>query len=309
MAALGGNALLRNDQKGLYHEQIQNATDTCENLLDIIMQGHNLVITHGNGPQVGNVLLQNEAGESKYGISALPMHVCVAETQGHIGYLIEQAFKNVLIKHGIDKNIISIITQVIVDKNDPAFKKPSKPVGPYYNKEVADQLTEKFGWTFSEDPRGRGYRRVVPSPKPIEILNWNIIKELAERGNIVIATGGGGIPVIKNKDGTLLGVDAVIDKDLAAAALAVTIKANEFFILTDISNAYLNFNKPNQVKLGKVTVNEIKKYLEEGHFADGSMGPKIKAGLYFLENTGNNVLITEANSLKDPDAGDRKSVV
>lgn len=303
MAAFGGNALLRGDQKGYYDEQIQNATDTCENLIPIIERGHNLVITHGNGPQVGNVLLQNEAGESKYDIPALPMHVCVAETQGHIGYLIEQAFKNVLLKHGIEKNIISVVTQVIVDKNDPAFANPTKPVGPYYSEEEANILQHKFNWSFKADPRGRGFRRVVPSPKPIEILNWPIIEQLSRAGNIVIAAGGGGIPVIKNDEGSLMGVDAVIDKDLAAATLAVKINADEFFILTDISNAYLNFNKPNQVKLNKVSANEMKKYLEEGHFADGSMGPKIKAGLYFIDNGGNDVIITDANNLKNPDAG------
>ncbi len=303
VVAFGGNALLRGDQKGTYAEQVANVTATCENLVDLIKQGYNIVIGHGNGPQVGNVLLQHDAGEEKHGVIGQPMHFCVSETQGSIAYLIEQQLQNVLRKHDIKKNILSLVTRVVVDKNDPAFSNPTKPVGPYYSKEQADGLALQYGWIFKEDPRGRGWRRVVASPKPVDIVNWEIVERLAREGNIVITVGGGGIPVFEDKNGDMQGVDAVIDKDLASATLACKIKANDFYILTDVSNVFINFNKPNEQKLEKITIPEIEKHLDDGQFTEGSMAPKVRACIMFVKNGGKEAIITEATQLKNSDAG------
>ena len=301
--AFGGNALLRGDQKGTYEEQLKNVQDTCKNLVELVKAGYDSVIGHGNGPQVGNVLLQHWSGSNMFGIPAQPMHLCVAETQGSIAYLIEQQLHNVLLKHGIKKNIISVITQVEVDKNDPAFQNPTKPVGPFYSKDEADKLAAEKQWTFHEDPRKRGWRRVVASPKPVEINNWEVVEKLAREGNIVITVGGGGIPVCKDEKGRYEGVDAVIDKDLASATLACRIKADKFYILTDVPNVYINFNKPDQKKLEHITVATAKQYLDEKHFAEGSMAPKVRACCLFVENGGNEAVITEATQLQNQDAG------
>lgn len=303
VVAFGGNALLRGGQKGTIEEQESNVYDTCSHLVDLIKEGYDLIIGHGNGPQVGNVLLQHEAGEKMYGIPKMPMDICVAETQGAIGLMIEQQLRNVLAKHGIERNIITVVTEVIVDKDDPAFRNPTKPVGPFYSKEEADKLTESHGWVFHEDPRGRGWRRVVASPKPLKVNNREAIESLAREGNIVISVGGGGIPAYMNDKGEMVGIDAVIDKDLASAHLAGNIKADEFYILTDVPQVYVNFNKPNQKALSVVSEDEINKYLEEGHFAEGSMAPKVRAGMHFIEKGGKSCTITMANELGNTSAG------
>ncbi|NCA80167.1 MAG: carbamate kinase [Sphingobacteriia bacterium] len=303
--AFGGNALLRGDQEGTFEQQIQNVTDTCENLVELIKKGFDLVIGHGNGPQVGNVMLQHEAGAKVFGIPPQPMHFCVSETQGSIAYLIEQQMKNVLRRHGIDRNVVSVVTQVIVDKNDPAFMNPTKPVGPFYQKEEADKLQMEQGWVFQKDPRDRGWRRVVASPKPVEINNWKIVEKLAREGNIVITVGGGGIPVIIEDNGDFVGIDAVIDKDLASATIAARIKADEFLILTDVPKVYINFNKPDQKALDTVSINEAQSLMNEGHFAAGSMAPKVKACMMFVENGGEEAVITEATQLKIANCGTR----
>ncbi len=304
VVALGGNALLKSEQKGTISEQEANIFEACENVADLIEKGYNLVISHGNGPQVGNVLLQHEAGFKIFDIPKQPMDICVAETQGSIGYMIEQQMRNVLSERGIKKNIVTIITQVLVDENDPAFKNPLKPVGPYYSEEEKEHMNEQ-GWQFKKDPRGRGYRRVVASPKPKEILNWEIVEKLARDGNIVITVGGGGIPAFVKKTGKLEGIDAVIDKDLASATLASKINADAFFILTDIPYVFINFNTPQQHKLGNVTTEEMKKYLSEGQFTEGSMAPKVRAGIQFVENGGKETIITEAELLKREAVGTR----
>lgn len=296
--AFGGNALLRGDQKGTIDEQEQNVFDTCSNLVDLIKKGYDIVIGHGNGPQVGNVLLQHEAGFKTFGVQKMPMDVCVAETQGSIGYMIEQQMFNVLHELGIKKNIVTLITQVIVDKNDPAFVNPTKPVGPYYTAEEAKEMEEERAWKFQRDPRDRGFRRVVASPKPVEINNWEIVEKLAREGNIVVTVGGGGIPAFVKDDGKLMGIDAVIDKDLASAMLAAKIKADEFYILTDVPNVFINFNKPDQQKLEKVSITEMKKHLDDKQFTEGSMAPKVRAGILFVENGGKETIITEATALK-----------
>jgi carbamate kinase len=303
VVAFGGNALLRGDQKGTYAEQVENVRATCENLVDLIKQGYDIVIGHGNGPQVGNVLLQHDAGEEKHNVLAQPMHFCVSETQGSIAYLIEQQMQNVLRKHDIKKNILSLVTRVIVDKNDTAFQNPTKPVGPYYTKNQAEQLEKINGWVFKEDPRGRGWRRVVASPKPVDIVNWETVERLAREGNIVITVGGGGIPVIENAQGEMEGIDAVIDKDLASATLACKIKANDFYILTDVPNVFIKFNTPEQQKLETISIPDIEKHLADGQFTEGSMAPKVRACIMFVKNGGKEAIITEATQLKNSSAG------
>ena len=301
--AFGGNALLRSGQKGTCQEQMQNVADTCQSLLPFLKQGYNLVIGHGNGPQVGNVLIQNAAGEQE-GIPAMPMDVCGAETQGLIGYMIELGLNRVLVQEKIQRNVITLVTQVVVDKDDPMFKNPTKPVGPYYTKEQADAYTAETRAVYKEDPKGRGWRKVVASPKPIGIQNVDIVKRLADEGNIIVTVGGGGIPVIE-KDGVHYGVEAVIDKDLASAMTAINIKADEFYILTDVPKVYINFRKENEKALDTITVAEAKQYLAEGHFTEGSMAPKIRAAVLFVEATGQEAIITEATKLGDPTCGTR----
>jgi carbamate kinase len=250
-------------------------------------------------------MLRNEAGFREYKIPQMPLDICVADSQGGIGYMIERQIKNILQEHKIRKNVVTIVTQVLVDKNDPAFIEPTKPVGRFYLKEEAELLARAGGLIFKEDPRKRGWRRVVPSPDPIEILNKKIIRDLVKRGNIVIAAGGGGVPVYRNDKKNLVGVEAVIDKDLASSLLASEINADAFFILTDVQNVFLNFHKPNQIKLEKITSREAEKYLEAGEFADGSMGPKILAAIKFIKNGGMETIITESTQLNNPDSGTR----
>jgi carbamate kinase len=305
VVAFGGNALLRENQAGSINEQEQNILDTCNNLLYLIKKDFNLVIAHGNGPQVGNSLLRHEAGESKYKIPAMPMDICVAETQGYIGYLIEQQLRNVLVKNNIDRHIISIITQVVVDRNDPAFKNPTKPVGPFYSKKKSELIAKENDCVFSKDPRGRGWRRVVASPRPVMINNWNVVKRNALKGTIVISCGGGGIPVYINDKNEMWGLDAVIDKDLASAELGLNIKADELFILTDVPYVYINFRKPDEKILETITVSQAKQYLEEGQFAEGSMAPKVRAGIHFVEKGGKKTIITQASSLSNKKVGTR----
>ena len=305
VVALGGNALLRGNEIGTIQQQEKNTYDTFIHLLKLLKNGYELVITHGNGPQVGNIMLRNEAGFREYKIPQMPLDICVADSQGGIGYMIERQIKNILQEHKIKKNVVTIVTQVLVDKNDPAFIEPTKPVGRFYLKEEAELLARAGGLIFKEDPRKRGWRRVVPSPAPIEILNKKIIRDLVKRGNIVIAAGGGGVPVYRNDKKNLVGVEAVIDKDLASSLLASEINADAFFILTDVPNVFLNFHKPNQIKLEKITSQEAEKYLEAGEFADGSMGPKILAAIQFIKNGGKETIITESTQLNNPDSGTR----
>ena len=305
VVALGGNALLRGNEIGTIQQQEKNTYDTFIHLLKLLKNDYELVITHGNGPQVGNIMLRNEAGFREYKIPQMPLDICVADSQGGIGYMIERQIKNILQEHKIKKNVVTIVTQVLVDKNDPAFIEPTKPVGRFYLKEEAELLARAGGLIFKEDPRKRGWRRVVPSPDPIEILNKKIIRDLVKRGNIVIAAGGGGVPVYRNDKKNLVGVEAVIDKDLASSLLASEIHADAFFILTDVPNVFLNFHKPNQIKLEKITSQEAEKYLEAGEFADGSMGPKILAAIQFIKNGGKETIITESTQLNNPDSGTR----
>jgi carbamate kinase len=236
----------------------------------------------------------------------MPLDVCGAYSQGFIGYIIEQQFRNVLNKNGYKNDIITFVTQVIVDKNDPAFQNPTKPIGPYYTEEEMNSLKEKNpGDSFAKDPKGKGWRKIVASPKPLEINNKETISRLAKEGKIVVTVGGGGIPVHYAEQGKLEGIDAVIDKDLASSLLATQIGADEFYILTDVPKVCLHFHTPQEKKLDIVTVSEAKKYLEEGHFTEGSMAPKIRAALHFVENGGKTCIITEAGQLGKAEAGTR----
>ncbi|HQB21430.1 MAG TPA: carbamate kinase [Bacteroidales bacterium] len=306
VVAFGGNALLRAGQKGRVEEQAANVYTTCESLLSLVKNGYNLVVSHGNGPQVGNILLQVNAGEKLYNIPEMPLDICGAYSQGFIGYLIEQQFKNVLVKNGLDKNIITLVTQVLVDENDKAFQNPTKPIGPYYTEEEKDALKLKNPQdSFAKDPKGKGWRKIVASPKPIDISNKEIIERLSREGNIIVAVGGGGIPVFYPEKGRLQGIDAVIDKDLASSMLAVYINADEFYILTDVPKVCLNFNTASEKRLDTITVSEAKQYLEQGHFTEGSMAPKIRAALNFVENGGKVCIITEASQLGQPMSGTR----
>jgi carbamate kinase len=293
VVALGGNALLQVWQKGTFEEQMQNVYNAMEQLADMVLSGKwRLVITHGNGPQVGNILLQNEAG--KHLVPPMPMDVCGAESQGMIGYMIQQAMHNVLARRGRpDIPVVTVVTQVLVDKSDPAFQNPTKPIGPFYTKGESLRLKEEKGWHVVEDA-GRGWRRVVPSPDPKAIVEKEAIRILVENHAIVIASGGGGIPVIK-ENGSYRGVEAVIDKDLAGERLAEDVGAQVFLILTDVDRVRLNYRKPNEVALSRMTVSEAKKYLAEGHFAKGSMEPKVKACIRFVEAGGELAIIASLN--------------
>lgn len=302
--AFGGNALLRGDQQGTIDEQEANVYETCKQLVPLIQSGCDLVIGHGNGPQVGNVLLQHEAGNRIYGLPKQPIDFCVAETQGSIGFMIEQQLRNVLREVGIKKNVVTLVTQVVVDKNDSAFQNPNKPVGPFYTIEEKDALMkEHTEWVFHEDPRKRGWRRVVASPRPVEMPNWEAVEKLARTGTIVITVGGGGIPAYIDTNGKMIGIDAVIDKDLASSMLAKQIKADEFCILTDVPNVYVNFRKPDEKKLERVGLAEIKKHLADGQFTEGSMAPKVRACIEFVENGGKEALITESTQLQHKGVG------
>jgi carbamate kinase len=302
--ALGGNALSRGNEAGTIEQQEKNTKNTMVHLVGLIKKGYNIVITHGNGPQVGNILLRNEAGYNTYKIPKMPLDICVADSQGGIGYMIEKELRNALKEHNIERNVVSIITQVIVDKNDLAFQNPTKPVGAFYIKEEADLLAKANKWVIKEDPRKRGWRRLVASPKPIEVLGKELIKRLASEGTIVIAAGGGGIPIYM-ENGRIEPIEAVIDKDLASSLLAREIGADSLFILTDVPKAYINFNTPEQKALDVITLCEAKKYYDEGQFTAGSMGPKIMAAIQFIEDNGKESIITEATQLSDPGCGTR----
>ena len=235
----------------------------------------------------------------------MPLDICVADSQGGIGYMIERQLRNILLEHNINKNVITVISEVLVDLNDPAFKKPTKPIGTFFLKEEAELFAKMNNYKFKEDSRKRGWRRIVASPEPLKIVNKEIIKELASVGNIVITAGGGGVPVYLDEKNLYKGIEAVIDKDIASSLLASEINADKFYILTDVSYVYINFNKPNQKALGTVKLNELIKYFEDGEFSSGSMGPKIKAAINFVKKTGNETIITEATQLNNGNLGTR----
>lgn len=304
--ALGGNALLRDNQVGTIDEQEQNTLDTLENLVFLLKDGYNIVITHGNGPQVGNILMQNDSGETIYNIPQMPLDVCVAMSQGSIGYMIERMMHMVLRKHDLPHEVVTLITMAVVDNNDEAFKNPSKRVGKIYDEQQKNELSGRKGWIFKEDSKSQGgWRRVVPSPKPISIMNEKVVATMVRQGTIVIASGGGGIPVYIDEVGNVRPAEAVIDKDLASSLLASRIGADEFYILTDVPYIYKNYKKPDQEILEFLNRDDAQKHLDNGVFGEGSMAPKIRAALQFIENGGKMSVITEATKLEDKKYGSK----
>lgn len=276
--ALGGNAILRTNQEATYENQLKNVQISSDLIANVKKAGHKVIVTHGNGPQVGNILRQNE--EAKAVVPALPIDVCSAESQGFIGYMMEQTLKNALQLSGETAGVVTLVTETEVDPADSAFQNPTKPIGVFFTEEEGKQLVAEKNWTMGEDA-GRGYRRLVPSPKPIKIHGVEAIKTLIEQNQIVICAGGGGIPVIRNQQNLLEGVEAVIDKDRSALTLSEQTDADVFMILTDVPNVYLNYGKSNQLKLEEVALADAERYMSEGHFADGSMGPKMEAAIAF----------------------------
>ena len=294
--ALGGNALLHRGQKGTFDDQYGNVETTAVKIANLIEHGYKIVLTHGNGPQVGATLLRHEAAKSI--VPALPLDACGAETQGFIGYMIQQALRNELKSRGVEKYVVTVITRVTVDEHDPAFKHPTKPIGPFYTKEEADELSQRMpGLTIKEDA-GRGYRRVVPSPDPKIIAERFAIRTLVDAGFVVVSTGGGGIPIIE--EGTRAsGVEAVIDKDLAGQRLATLIGAHVFVMLTDVEGAYTNYGTPKQELIREVTSGKLQNYLNEGQFKEGSMAPKVQAAIRFVESGGERAIIAELGKLAE----------
>ncbi len=297
LVALGGNAIKQPDDKGTFEEQMKNVETASKQIAQLVRRGHDLVITHGNGPQVGNLDIQQEAATDQ--VPPQPLVILGAMTQGQIGYMMQQNLHNIL--NGDGKEIATVVTQVLVSPEDPDFKDPTKPVGPFYTEEVAKKLSAERGWVVKKvRPNGdKTWRRVVPSPKPLGIVEAKVIKKMVEAGMIVIASGGGGIPVYKNKLGRLEGVDAVIDKDRAGAKLAEEVGSDVLLILTDVENAMIDYGKPTQSPIRKMTVQEAKKRLSEGHFGMGSMGPKIEAALGFVERGGDRAIITSLEKAVD----------
>lgn len=296
LIAVGGNSLIRAGERGTIEEQFANACATSKSIVNMVKLGWDVIVTHGNGPQAGAALLRSERAANEVYTHTLDM--CVATTQSEIGYILQRALELELGAAGVDKLVTTIPTMVAVDPNDPAFKKPTKPIGPFYSKEVAEEKRATLGWDIVEDA-ARGYRRVVASPEPKEVLQLDIIKKVVDMGIIAIALGGGGIPVVKPSKHIIVGSEAVIDKDRSSALLADGLGVDLFIISTDADQAYLNFKKPNQQGIRKATVSEMERYYEEGHFAPGSMGPKVQSVYRFVKNTGKKAIITSFELLTE----------
>lgn len=295
VVALGGNAIIPAGGRGTIDEQLDLTSYAMKQVAELIASGRKVVLTHGNGPIVGNIVERNEAVKDR--IPPMPLDICGADSQGGIGYMLQQCLRNELELRGLPSQVVAIVSQVVVDIDDEAFEYPTKPIGPFYTEEKAVELEQEKGWTMKNDA-DRGFRRVVPSPKPIEIVETEVIKRLLDAGTVVIAVGGGGIPVVR-EDSRLRGVEAVIDKDRAAAALAKETRAERLIILTGVEEVYVGFGTPEQKPLGKVRLSEIKELYESGEFPPGSMGPKIEAAIEFLENGGREVIISHARKLRD----------
>ena len=283
-------------QRGTIAEQFENTRKSLDGIVYCLKQGYGVVITHGNGPQVGNLLLMVEASRNQ--VPELSLGVCVADTEGAIGYMIQQSLTNRLRKEGLDRCVVTVLTQVIVDKHDTAFSNPTKPIGPFFTREDAERFRKEKGWHIVEDSH-RGYRRVVASPDPLKVVEDRAVRGLLEAGDIVIAVGGGGIPVIMKEDGDLEGVDVVVDKDLASSVLARDIKADCLMMITGVEYVFLNFKQPNERALKALTVKEAERYLKEGHFPPGSMGPKIQAAINFLNWGGEVAIIAAIDKVKE----------
>lgn len=300
VVAIGGNAVNRPGESPTAENMIKAVRTTASYLADMVQMGYSLIVTHGNGPQVGNILIQQDLAKDT--IPPFPMDLCGSMTQGYLGYMIAQELHNIFIERKIKKEVCTVVSQVVVNENDDGFKNPSKPVGPFYSAEYANKMHTEKGWTVKEDS-GRGWRKVVPSPIPEDVIEKDAIKNLIEKDYIVIAVGGGGIPVVRQSNGMLKGVEAVIDKDRASALLAGIMNADELIILTAVEKVCLNYNKPDQKELDTITLAQAQEYIAQGHFAKGSMLPKIQACVDFVRNTGKPALITDMEKLKDALAG------
>lgn len=297
VVAFGGNALLRSEDHGTQEEQIARAKQAARWLAEIVRHGYKLIVVHGNGPQVGNILVQAEEASTK--IPPQSLDVCVAQTEGSIGFMLQQAIRNRLESIGLGAGeVATILTEVEVDPADLAFKRPTKPIGPFFTRYRAEALERDLGWTMKEDS-GRGWRHVVPSPRPLRILNVNTVSRMLDAAAVVIAAGGGGIPVVKGRDGQWRGIEAVIDKDYSSAKLATDLNADLFLILTGVPKVALDFGKPSQRYVDRLTVAEAEKHMAEGQFPPGSMGPKIESALEFVKATGKQVLITDVDVLRE----------
>jgi len=306
VVAFGGNALLRAEDRGTQEEQIARAKQAARWLAEIVRHGYKLIVVHGNGPQVGNILVQAEEASTK--IPPQSLDVCVAQTEGSMGFLLQQAIRNRLDSIGLGGDVATILTEVEVDPVDPAFKRPTKPIGPYFTRYRAEALERDLGWTMREEG-GRGWRHVVPSPRPLRILNIETIEHMLNGAAVVIAAGGGGIPVVRGRDGQWRGVEAVIDKDFSSSLLASELHAEIYVVLTGVAKVAIDFEKPTQRTVDRLTVAEAQRYLAEGQFPAGSMGPKIEAAVQFVTRGGGQVLITDVEHLRDALAGREGTVI
>lgn len=304
--AVGGNSLITDKEHQTVPDQYQAAAETCKHVAQLVQQGYTVVVTHGNGPQVGFILRRSELAAHE--LHMVPLDSCGADTQGAIGYHIQRALFNEFKRLGIDKHAATVVTQVLVDKDDPSFKNPSKPIGSFMSADEAEKRKTTDGWDVVEDA-GRGWRRVVASPKPKQILELPVIESLVKAGYIVVAVGGGGIPVVEDASGDLIGAAAVIDKDLASSLLASKLNADVFIISTAVEKVCLNFGKPDQRAVDKMTVAEAKQYIAEGHFKPGSMLPKVQAVISFLEGGGKKAIITDPEHLAEAVAGKTGTLV
>ena len=294
LVAMGGHAFMQKGERGTVEEHERNAAEIARLLMTLVEKEYQLVITHGNGPQVGTLLLQQECSGAE--TPSMPLDVLVAMTEGSLGYVLQQNLLNQLRRRDIKRYVVTVVTQVLVDESDPAFNNPTKPIGPFLSKEEAERRRKELGWIVKEDA-GRGWRRLVPSPHPLRVVQRHMIRDTARAGHIVIACGGGGIPIKKNAEDSYVGVEAVIDKDLTSSVLAADVGAALFIILTAVPQVYLNYGTPQQRALGAVTLEEIERLAAEGHFPEGSMGPKIEAVIHFLKSGGRRALITNPESL------------
>ena len=299
--AFGGNALLRPEDRGTQEEQIARAKQAARWLAEIVRHDYRLIVVHGNGPQVGNILIQAEEASTK--IPPQSLDVCVAQTEGSIGFMLQQAIRNRLESIGLPGDVTTVLTEVEVDPGDVAFKRPTKPIGPFFTRYRAEALERDLGWTMREDS-GRGWRHVVPSPQPLKIMNVATIEHMLDTASVVIAAGGGGIPVVRGRDGQWRGIEAVIDKDFASSLLAGELSADVFIILTGVSKVSIDFGKPTQKDVDRLTVAEAEKHLASGQFPAGSMGPKIDSAIRFVRRTGRSVLITDVQRLREALAGE-----
>jgi carbamate kinase len=300
VVAFGGNALIRRGEEGTQTEQIENSDRLAARLVPLIQSGYSLLLVHGNGPQVGNILIQVEEAVTK--VPPVSLDVCVAQSEGSIGYMLARSLTNALAARRIRREVVCLVTPVLVERSDPAFRKPSKPIGPFYTKYRAEYLMKRMGWLMVEDS-GRGYRKVVASPRPRKILGLGAIRDCLEHGRVVIAGGGGGIPVYRTEEGRLKGTEAVVDKDHTAGLMAADLGADLFVILTGVDQVYLNFGRPDQIRVERLTASESRRHLKEGQFPPGSMGPKIETAAAFVEKTAREVLITSVDRMREALAG------